>query len=456
MLNNKLRIDMITKPGYLNFLILITFSLIGLVSNGTTLGVLEDFKPQGRVKFYSQDKFPALNDDRSDIVRVLIIHGTGVKHEGYSFDFINNIIEDLGLSQKVRDQKKKYILDSNGVTSCTVYRLNRLNKETNKSQEFIFYSYHWSDIIKGLKENLLAYDDPHVRRGSIGRLVKEELMISQLSDFMAYNNPAIRKFLMSSLNRLAGNLLVDDEISTEQNMPMDFYLTNTRTPSTIKTSHNLHIVSGSMGSSIIADAFSELSIQVLEKLNDALKKSKYEYNDSAESENCSFWTKVELRKNFLKAKGVLIFGPHNEDYYHVIEDISFYKGININFYMLTNQLNLFHFEDINLQNPKAKAVNFLTDNCGNLLVDSVNIVAFRDPTDPLCFHVPKAIFQTDDSTIMVTNVLIRSKKWYQLFIKAHTKPFHNPKLHNLIAYGPKNHRTWNKPIFFGRKIARGE
>ncbi len=360
-------------------------------------------------KYYMDGTFNGIESDSSKIVKILIIHGTGVKHYSYSYPLINNLANKLNFSSGECDTVHFYLNKNKSVTVD-------LFEFKNKTRKVHIYSVHWSELTKRLKEYLLAEDDLYndfniMERGTIAKLVKEDLFISQLSDFMLYNNPKIEKELNDALRLLLGLIVLDNSPTDHRQIP-DFYINpkNHQTyfktiseldPSTFNATNHIHAITGSLASSII-------------------------YNYGRKD---SFFDALPINDTVMKAK--------------IITKIrAYYKGCQGNLFMLTNQLNLLRLQYLDIHNPKNKTL----DSIKSIFLKGLNIVAFRDPADPLCYHVPKKYFANPNLNVTVTNVIIKSKGPFDIFIKAHTKPFRNQELHHLIFDGGHFKRSHNKHV----------
>lgn len=374
-------------------------------------------------KYYMDGDFPGIKEDDSEIKKIIVVHGTGVKHPLYSISLIKNMASFMGFEPD-SGKKARYYLNYNIIHNAHTI-ITDIHEYKSPEQTVHFYSVTWSELTKPFKERLLAEDDLYndhraMRRGAPAKLIKEEVFISQLSDFMLYNNEEIRNELYSALDRLLMTVVPDDD-PIEHKGKYDYYLRLGPNEGNLKEypqlndelfskTKRIHAITGSLASNIMYDFGKGLK-------PGGTKRTKAE---------------IESRKKVR----------------------NFYKSISGNLYMLTNQLNLLRLQYQEIGKYDKNPLDTVDSDA--LFLKNLNIVAFRDPADPLCYHVPQKYFSKSEIGINITNVIIKSKSFYEIFIKAHTKPFRNKKLHQLIFEGSKGHKQeWHKKFDYSRHIPYG-
>lgn len=355
-------------------------------------------------------KYPGLKaelENNNKILKVLMIHGVGIHHPGYSRRIQENLANNLGLSVISRLPKNITLLDpKDNKTKIGNLRITYWQNET-ASQNMLFYELTWSEITTPYKK-IIAYDTTE-----------------QYSKFRAPFNNMMKEFLDNALPdpliyiRDPNNLILD---SSEQafcwmlktswdSIPNNQALTcKISTAQAIKDleHENIAFITHSLGSKIFMDAL----------VNDANIITAAAQKSAPGSEN-----NLLIKK--LQQKQVTVF-------------------------MLANQLPL-----LQIAAPLPQVHNQINSYCSpkgknysKRIFKEVNVVAFSDPNDILSYAIPQEfVDEYFDSRICprVTNVSVNVAPEISAFgigvvdpVTAHTSYDTSDKVINLITNGTNN------------------
>ena len=360
----------------------------------------------------AEDSFTGITEDKDNkIVKIIIIHGTGCKPETYSKSLIEHLSKNLHLTEE-NGYKSDNVRFSFGLVSFKVFEFK---PSDNLKQTYQFYSIHWSKLTALQKLDLLNEDKPQVPRGLLAGYVKKNILIEQLSDFLLYNNDSIKKYMFTSSALFVRRILFLDNpcdfkqysetLLTKNISPLDL---NPKVDISVNVS-KLYIISGSLGSSILYDIYNQK--------DDDDEWSRYL---SHHITNKELYNEAVRKLNNQQTK--LFKSSVQTDY---ISTRLIFASKKIVHYALTNQFNLIGLQDQSYLDIARDDPDFLFKN--------LEIIAFGDPSDVLSYYVPHYKFERQGVT--VNNVVLRIKKPWNLFSKAHTLAFYNKKLHKVIAEG---------------------
>ncbi|MFC2104362.1 hypothetical protein ACFLS4_03305 [Bacteroidota bacterium] len=372
----------------------------------------------------AEDSFTGIIKDTSKIVKIIIIHGTGCKTRTYSHTLIKNLSDELYLSKDngYKESVAEFYFDSISI------EVREFVSSIPSKQSYHFYSIHWSKLTALQKLDLLNEDRPTASRGWISRIVKENILIEQLADFLLYNNDYIKDELYEAATIFVRRILFLDyptkykDIALgKEDSPEDLEL---KPEVDISVNINkLHMITGSLGSSILYDIYNRCS--------DGDPWSTY-LSDA-------IYSPEEYDQNFIEQ--MYIACSDEKSMYNMLGDIVIPTGMifahkDIVHYALTNQFNL-----IGLQSQSY--LNFSNET--KFLFKKLELIAFGDPSDVLSYYVPPYKFESSGK-VDVTNVSFKVKGFFQFFSKAHTNPFYDKKLHKTIVNGHEVKKKENKEI----------
>lgn len=338
------------------------------------------------------------------VLKVLMIHGVGIHHPGYSRRLQENLANNIGLDVVSRVPKNISLLDpKDHKTPIGNLQITYWQNDDGK-MKLLFYELTWSEITTPDKQ-IIAFDTTE-----------------QYSKFRVPFNNMIKKFLDNTLPDPLiyevdkNNLILDsanqsmcwvlgtnwDNIPNNQAKVCDMSLYEGIEH---YNNENLLFITHSLGSKILMDA---LMVDV---------------NQVSDAKPVSVEKKAMI--NRLKNKELTVF-------------------------MLANQLPI-----LQIGHPQPKIHNQINAYCqkggakySDRIFNGVNIVAFSDPNDILSYAIPQEFADKYiDSRICpkVTNVSVNVAPVISAFgvqfvdpITAHTNYDNNDKVINLITKGTHN------------------
>lgn len=325
----------------------------------------------------------------------IIIHGIGTQKNDYSEKLIRRLnnyqfgtntykydIWTYNGEQFVEHLNIDYntVLDeySNNGDDIEIIKIKAHSLNSECKDTNLFYSINWSVLIEKDRDKLrkIEMDGKPFFRGT-NRLAKRMILINNVSDAFTGSKSNTLEYIVKGFIKIIdnGNLLKNE---------------------------NINLISGSFGS--------QLFLATLLALQDE-----------------SFY-----KSNF--------FGLLNQN--NLINDSTMFKinknnKISLNMYMLTNQLNLMPDNVIDWANSICN--NKFHKDSTKLNFKEVNITAFRNPNDLLCYYVPiealKNIFKVPNSSINLVNAYYFNWPIRNDVLFAHTSVFKLKKLSKIIYYG---------------------
>lgn len=340
----------------------------------------------------------------SQPLKILMVHGVGTHHPGYSRRIQENLAADLGLDVRSRLPKNVYLRDpAHPETSIGNLRVTYWENRA-KTQKMLFYELTWSEITTPDKK-IIAFDTTEQYskfRVPFNNTMKV-FLDNTLPDPLVYlidpghlilnsNKQALCWMLKSGWNDIPDNKAEVCQLSpSKQIAALD--------------GQNLMFITHSLGSKILMDTL------------------------TATSDNISM-----VENNPAAAKGDLAAIRRLRD-----------KSLTV--FMLANQLPI-----LQIGHPLPKVHNQINAYChkggskyNSRIFKDVNIVAFSDPNDLLSYAIPQDFADKYiDSRICprVTNVSVNVAPEITAFgigvvnpVSAHTDYDNSPKVINLITHG---------------------
>ncbi len=339
----------------------------------------------------------------SDTLKVLIIHGVGTHHPGYSDKLQLNLMTKMGVNQKSRLSKNITLLDSAYKnTKIGHLRTTQWHDECN-DKSIIFYELTWSMITQPYKDKLSfdTSEDYSSYRVPFNNTMKG-FFDNVLPDPMVYISDPHELIIDSSEQALCW-LLKTNYTTMPDNQSLSCEMTLPEKIDLLAT-ENLSVITHSLGSEIVVDTFTKIA----EKVAD-------------------YPHKTNLKKSINK-----------------LQD----KDMTI--YLMANQLPI-----LLIDKPKPPIHNEIKSYCtqkGNnydkRLFNQFNIIAFSDPNDLLSYAIPQSFADSYlDSRLcpMVSNVMVNVAPEISAFgigvvnpISAHIDYQNSEKVINLMTEGTEN------------------
>lgn len=343
----------------------------------------------------------------NEVLKVLMIHGVGIHHPGYSRRIQENMANNIGLNVISRLPKNITQLDPNnpkkkiGNLQISYWQ----NKDATK--KMLFYELTWSEITTPDKQ-IIAFDTTEQYskfRVPFNNMMKK-FLDNTLPDPLIYEVDKNNLILDSSQQAVCWTLKTNwDNIPDNQAKVCDMSLYEG-----IKSynDENVLFITHSLGSKILMDSL----INTANMISEASPLAK---ND-----------------------------PEKQDLIKKLQD----KQITI--FMLANQLPI-----LQIGHPLPKVHNQINAYCtkngakySQRIFKDVNIVAISDPNDILSYAIPQNFADKYiDSRICprVTNVSVNVAPVISAFgvqivdpITAHTNYDNNENVINLITHGTEN------------------
>lgn len=341
------------------------------------------------------------------MLKVMMIHGVGTHHPGYSKLLQQNLSNSLGFNVQSRLPKNVTLLDPGdrktpiGNLRVTYWQ----NKDATKNM--LFYELTWSEITTPYK-NIIAFDTTEQYsefRVPFNNMMKK-FLDNTLPDPMIYlvdrhdliinsSKQALCWMLKSDWDDIPAGKAAVCEISIEEQVN---HLAN----------DEVLFITHSLGSEILMDTIIDISNEISDKSQ-----------------------KLAMSPQFMRQVHKL-------------------QNKEINLFMLANQLPI-----LMIDRPLPKVHNQIGAYClpggskyGQRIFKRVNIVAFSDPNDILSYAIPQEFADKRiDSRIcpLVTNVSVNVAPEISAFgvgivnpVTAHTYYDRSPKVINLITFGTAN------------------
>ena len=428
-------------------------------------------------RFKAEKHFPGLNNYGTKTYCILF-HGMGSKDQNYSYNMINNLAKNKFKNPCIRKEP-------NFSDSPSIEKFVASNQDNNET--IIFYSIRWSNLTDPLKESLMNEENKNPRRRKISKIAKNGLMIDLIKDVMAVQEEPVLDEVIKYLD----TVMDDIYLSTPSNPNINIISASLGSAMIYRY---LQIKSfNTQVSRILAKEFLETRISNTKILNPDDKTQATE-KDLIPSFNPIYlgpWSSV---KPLPYDKQKLI----NQDPLEIT---------SVHFYMLTNQINLmgksinnwggvhldkssldqldlnaFYFDkcplkelvlekfelskvvgskgfvESTLNNPtvedlkpagldlKVIDIKKVEDQIKKSLEKSLfdlNIVAFRNPNDLLCYYLPdNAISDISlyHDSLKITNVYYFNFLRGNNIVTSHTLPFDLKKMANVITKGSDKNR----------------
>lgn len=327
----------------------------------------------------------------------IIMHGIGSKESNYSEKIINRLntfkfgknnfqcnysVYINGGFKQIHNQSLKKIYETynnrGGVEALKIVVTDSLRPEIKANQ---YYSINWAVAVQNSKDSLVNAEmnnSPFYL--GINKMLKKMVMMRRVSDAFSGSKPQI----IIKLHKLLCQIITDGNLFNK---------------------NSLNVITGSFGTQITLGLLQE--IQQFE--NSKLFKNKFEFQ--------------EIFSQLAKAdnKGI--------DYYKAKLTIDTTQKLKI--FSLSNQLNL-------MPNNINGWYSNLKRDSSHLNFDSVQIVAFRNPNDILCYYMPQKT--AEQFFPKTTNVKVINTYYFNWPIRndvatAHTVVFDSKKLAKIIHYG---------------------
>ncbi|MGV6861557.1 MAG: hypothetical protein ACWA41_07280 [Putridiphycobacter sp.] len=329
----------------------------------------------------------------------LIIHGIGAQKNDYSEKLIrrlnnyhfgtNNYQYEIWTYENKEFQKQNTtdycaVLDkycNHGDIEIMKIKAHSLDSERNDTN--LFYSINWSVLIENNRNELKNSEigGKPLYRG-LNRFAKRKILIDKVSDAFSGSKTGTLTPLVTAFIKI-----LEDEKMLEKD--------------------KLNLISGSFGSQLFLATLL------------ALQDDSFHINDFIDKDEQTI---------FMQEDGFKL-------------DIN--TEIELNMFMLTNQLNLMPENVIDWANSIC---NDSLNKSTRLNFNKVNVTAFRNPNDLLCYYVPKKalknIFSVDDSDIHLVNAYYFNWPIRNDAMLAHTSVFKLKKLSKIIYYGSES--NWTK------------
>lgn len=342
-----------------------------------------------------------------EVLKVLMIHGVGIHHPGYSRRLQENMANNIGLNVISRLPKNITLLDpKNPETQIGNLQISYW-QNIDATKKMLFYELTWSEITTPDKE-IIAFDTTEQYskfRVPFNNMIKK-FLDNTLPDPLIYEVDKNNLILDSSQQAVCWTLQTNwDNIPDNQAKVCDMSLYDG-----IKhyNEENILFITHSLGSKILMDSLMDTADMISEAI--PLAKNN--------SENLALIKKLQNKQ--------------------------------ITVFMLANQLPI-----LQIGHPLPKVHNQINAYCSKggakysqRIFKDVNIVAISDPNDILSYAIPQNFADKYiDSRICprVTNVSVNVAPVISAFgvqivdpITAHTNYDNNDNVINLITHGTDN------------------
>lgn len=339
------------------------------------------------------------------VSKVLMIHGVGIHHPGYSRQLQQNLANNIGLDVISRQPKNiKLLSPSDHKTPIGNLQITYW-QSTNGQKNMLFYELTWSEITTPYKK-IIAFDTTEQYskfRVPFNNMMKE-FLDNTLPDPLIYLVDRNNLILDSSEQALCWMLKTNwQDIPNGKQAVCEM---STYEEIDGLANQKVMFITHSLGSKILMDTITNLA--------DNISAQDIHLLSSA--------TPVGKAAQKLQNKEITL-------------------------YMLANQLPI-----LQLDHPLPKVHNQINAYCspkgkkyGERLFKGVNIVAFSDPNDILSYAIPQDfVDEYIDSRIcpLVTNVSVNVAPEISAFgvgivnpVAAHTQYDNNQKVIDLITHG---------------------
>ncbi len=342
---------------------------------------------------------------KGKLLKVLMIHGIGTHHPGYSRLIQQNLADSLGLNVISRQPKNISLLDPSDNHAPIGNLRITFWQNHDRSKNMLFYELTWSEITAPYKK-ILSFDTSE-----------------QYSEFRVPFNNSMKVFL--------DNALPD---------PLIY----------IADKHDLIVNSGKQAICwMINTNWDDIPNNQAKVCNMSLEQ---EINGLAD-ENVIFITHSLGSKILMDAITQIADNiALHENTASFRQAVSKLQNKEITIFMLANQLPILH-----LDQPLPRVHNQISAYCQpqgahyrQRVFKHVNIVAFSDPNDILSYAIPQNFADKYiDSRMcpLVTNVSVNVAPEISAFgigvvspVEAHVNYDRSPKVINLITHGTANFR----------------
>lgn len=335
-----------------------------------------------------------------EVLKILMIHGVGTHHPGYSDKLQQNLANNIGMNVISRQSKNIKLLDpSDHQTPIGNLRITFWQNE-EASKNMLFYELTWSEITTPDKQ-IIAFDTTEQYsefRVPFNNMMKE-FLDNVLPDPLVYVTDPHNLILNSSKQSICWMLTTDwNNIPNGQAKVCNIGIAKQAKQ---LASQNTMFITHSLGSKILMDSITDIAEQIADS------------------------PVPPADRQALRQKKITVF-------------------------MLANQLPI-----LQISHPQPKIHNQINAYCTpqgskyqNRIFRGLNIVAFSDPNDILSYAIPQEF--TDkyiDSRIcpFVTNVSVNVAPEISAFgvgivnpVSAHIDYDSSPKVINLITRGTEN------------------
>jgi hypothetical protein len=357
------------------------------------------------------------NTQSIDSKYFLIIHGIGPQDSNYSYELMKSIAKYSKINFSVNRKKLN--------TGSTFTRLEKTEYfNVLHDKRLVFYSIKWSDLVEPSRQEIrFREDELSGRFHGFTRTLKRQLMYKRVADaFLGQDSTHLAK-IIETMEVAFGD--ITDETGGLEKLSQ------------------LNLISGSFGSQLFIRFLYDRQEDLLQPLTNQLITEDYSKWSKFFGLNLNEFTEKLEDKVFYDSVYAHVLSV-SKDSLLTVNNFNT-KGLQLNFYMLTNQLNLM---DGNIPNWGG---NMPTDS-SRLRIKSVRAVAFRNTNDLLCYYVPEEVFskyfRCNDVQVTNTyywNFLIRNNA-----LSAHTAVFKLNKLAKAIVKGSDG-TFWVKEIKTRRK-----
>ncbi len=323
----------------------------------------------------------------------IVMHGIGSKENDYSEKLIrrlndfkfgkNNYQLEISVYQDgyfklMQGKTLKEVYETyNNQGDIEALKIVARNITQSEIKENQFYSINWAVAVQKSKDNLVdAEMDNSPFYFGVNKVLKKMVMMRRVSDAFSGSKPEI----VTGLYNLMCTIIIDGKMSEKD---------------------NLNVISGSFGTQLFLGLLNEIQ-------------------------------KFDNSPNFKNEFNVFANKVANEESVSYLENkLTINKNQKLRIYSLTNQLNLMPnniktwYSDVNSDSSK---LNF----------KSVQIVAFRNPNDILCYYMPReaaAKFFPSNTELKVINTFYFNWPVRNDVASAHTVVFKSKKLAKIIYYG---------------------
>lgn len=346
----------------------------------------------------------------------IIMHGIGSQKSDYSEDLIRRLndykfgknnykykIEVLDKGQFVNmdtlSLNEVYENYDNHGKDIEVIKIRALPLNGQSVEENVFYSINWSVVIDSSKRKLEETEfDYSPRYWGINKGLKRFVMIEKMSDAFAGSQPAMAQKIYYTYYAIVadGGVL--------------------QNPNT-----TLNVITGSFGTQLFLGAINELQKN---------EKSLY-FEKQFKTQNEFLKDSISFVEEFRKS-------------------VTIDPTLKLQLYALTNQVNLMP----NNVNPWFKDLN---QDSLLLEFNSVQITAFRNPNDILCYYLPDTVAKKYFPNKIHDSVRVINSYYFNWPFKndvasAHTAVFKLKKLSKIIYYGSNSNWVRKKNTLYKKGI----